>query len=657
VDIVGYVVLAATLASVSLLLISHFSPLLVLVLAVAVGLGTAWIAGTWRLRPRAPAAAGVAWMVSFLLAVPSAALTGESIFVYRDPGFYTLLARWLTSNPEARIPIPYGEFEGIATLDAASAGFEAVGSDWLVQGNHALPALAALLDAASSEGRVVLLSNVVLASCALVMLYAATRLVLGPWWGLLPMLAVGLSMPMTYFSRSLYTEPLTAGFTFAAVAAIKQASIHGRGRLYLLAGAFAGASAIMRIDGVLTLVFLLPVVAVSLVRPQAQRRIRHRNLAYFVAGGVATASLGYADLALLSPGYLAHHRDEVLVLVLLGVVSAFATAAAYLLTRLQPGRNHALNRLSVIAGVSVVVLLVVMLARPLIWEAHGFTAASSFLESVQVADGQPPDGTRSYDELTMNWVAWYLSWPTVLAAIAGLGIAATRAVKRWDAALASLVALALGVSVTYLNNISIVPDQIWAARRLLPVVIPTLAVAAVLLYQSLARARHPILQALGLLGAAWTCIAPALVTHPMYAVREHGGTVAELDGLCQAIADGRAILADPESRLVGTVTINVWCDVPALGVSELRPNELAAAAAASRRPLFVLTTQPSLVWPSSEPPPFSTTSVTRWQERVSGPPNRERVDTRRLWLGYVQTDGTVVPITAAQGGLNSLPTR
>jgi hypothetical protein len=206
-----------------------------------------------------------------------------------------------------------------------------------------------------------------------------------------------------------------------------------------------------------------------------------------------------------------------------------------------------------------------MLARPLIWEAHGFTAASSFLESVQVADGQPPDGTRSYDELTMNWVAWYLSWPTVLAAIAGLGIAATRAVKRWDAALASLVALALGVSVTYLNNISIVPDQIWAARRLLPVVIPTLAVAAVLLYQSLARARHPILQALGLLGAAWTCIAPALVTHPMYAVREHGGTVAELDGLCQAIADGRAILADPESRLVGTVTINVWCDVPALG--------------------------------------------------------------------------------------------
>jgi hypothetical protein len=265
--------------------------------------------------------------------------------------------------------------------------------------------------------------------------------------------------------------------------------------------------------------------------------------------------------------------------------------------------------------------------------------------TLQQREGLAIDPTRGYDESTFTWLAWYLGWPAVVLGVAGLAWAAWTAVQRRNRVLGAFVVMVVGVCLLYLNRISITPDQVWASRRLLPVILPGFAIASALAIHAVSQGRAAR-RWLAYGAAAVVVVAPALPGKALYGQPDYQGQLQELTDICGAIPpDGRVLFPDPTLRFTAVVAVRVWCDVPTSGVSPRDTAALAVAARAADDPLFVLVSDPVVVTWQVPPEPFRTTRVTSWEARLGGTP-REAVDVEHvLYLGMVSSDGTVAPVS------------
>ena len=126
----------------------------------------------------------------------------------------------------------------------------------------------------------------------------------------------------------------------------------------------------------------------------------------------------------------------------------------------------------------------VLASRPL-WMQRNLIEPGSgqawFIAAAQRAAGVGVDGTRSYDEMTVTWLGWYLGPLTLVLAVAGTALLMRRSIVGWRPEVLVLLAT-LGIpALLYLIRPAITPDHIWAMRRFLPAVIPAALLMAELL--------------------------------------------------------------------------------------------------------------------------------------------------------------------------------
>lgn len=86
--------------------------------------------------------------------------------------------------------------------------------------------------------------------------------------------------------------------------------------------------------------------------------------------------------------------------------------------------------------------------------------------------GTPLDGTRNYRENSIIIICLYLSIPIFYAAVGGLLAAVYSIMFKKEWSLIPLVVLIGGFSALYLYDPQISPDQYWAIRRFIPIIIP-----------------------------------------------------------------------------------------------------------------------------------------------------------------------------------------
>jgi hypothetical protein len=143
------------------------------------------------------------------------------------------------------------------------------------------------------------------------------------------------------------------------------------------------------------------------------------------------------------------------------------------------------------AGACLAVLaLICLTVRPYLQTVRGPATggAAAYVASLQRLEHLPVDPGRLYAEDTLYWVVWYVGVPAVL--LGGLGVAlllrrCLRALLSWrdPSGAARVWALPLAVmcfgSVAALWLPQTVPDQPWASRRLVPLVIPGLILCAI----------------------------------------------------------------------------------------------------------------------------------------------------------------------------------
>jgi hypothetical protein len=136
------------------------------------------------------------------------------------------------------------------------------------------------------------------------------------------------------------------------------------------------------------------------------------------------------------------------------------------------------------AGVLVAGLVLAFLIRPAVQTVHWQPgpATTGYMAALQRLLGLPVDPTRSYAEDSMYWVIWYIGIPALLLGTFGAALLTRRCVGgllRWQddpdrtvRAWALPLALFGWGTVTVLWAPHTVPDQPWASRVLVPLVLP-----------------------------------------------------------------------------------------------------------------------------------------------------------------------------------------
>ncbi|HSV66755.1 MAG TPA: glycosyltransferase family 39 protein [Mycobacteriales bacterium] len=688
--------------AVGLLLAGWFVLPLVLLLG-----GTGAALAVWLLGPE-PGLAGPGrrgWTVAALALAGlslcvNARYASQDLYAARDPATYVLAGQWLTEHASLPVdtqPEVFGSSRTGGPTYGDSAGFRPdlfePGTVY-PQGNHLLPALLAVAGWLGGVG-VLLKANALLGALALLALFGLARRLTGPPFALVATAALAVSMPMIAFSRDAYTEPLALLLLFGGLSVLCRAVRSGRPAEFALAGLTVGASVMDRVDGYAPLLAALVVgIGYAARAGLGERRAAARRAGLLVLGLALPSVLGYLDVAWLSSGYYSDLRSQILPLLaataaavpLGAVVVALAwrwrgsVSRPARLARWVAGRP-ARARWAWLAAVGVVASFALLVSRPWWQVAHeqvGLDRCNSFVPQVQAVLGQPIEPCRTYDEYTVHWLAWYFGWPAVVLGVLGLALLVWRTVRSLDLWLLGPVAMTLIMCALYLWHAAITPDQVWAMRRYLPVVVPGLLAAAAYLLAVLWE-RPPWrgrqwgrAVALGL--AALLVGGPAAITHPMQNVRQYVPQLAQVRLVCERVGDAGAVLVIGKGMAGAYLqTMRSVCGVPAQAIDHPTAGQLARIRAAvldHGRRLYVITQDHIEVpWAGpagpagpagtadgegaavtaarddapGRPPPYYTARELRWPTRLTDVPQQAEVAEIPLWLGTVLPDGTVRP--------------
>jgi hypothetical protein len=653
---------SALVVSVSLLF-DAFYPLLVIPAIVVV------VAATWRVRLTRYDASGRSVLGSVLaLEIPvgwflaNRHYRGELVSVARDPSVYTLRALWLVHHHSPNIPMNLGKLqissvgslqEGplLSSATVSVPGFPYSHGSVHPQGNSLVPGLLAVAGWIRGD-YMVLQANLLIGGLALLAVYAFSRRLVGPLWALAPMIALAISMPMVYFSRNPYTEPMALLVTFVGLTLLWSGWRARSTPQFFTAGLAMGAAQMARIDGAVAVLGACLGIGIGMIfttSPELRRRGR-RFLIAFAGGALVTIGIGTVDLLRNSPDYIAHQHGligalllgvvvAVLVLLLLSWPPIFSSAARWL-----AGHGIGVARF---AAIAVGVLAVVMISRPLWWMGHFQHEApiGAMLQTYQQQAGVALDGTRSYDEQTIRWLSWYLGWPTIILAAAGLSWMAYRVVRLRDPRLLVFLTTFGVVAGLYLNDVNITPIQIWAMRRLLPVVLPCVLVAAVWLAVMVVRQRPALLWLSGAL-VVGIALLPVLSWNKLVTVGEETGEYNEVKSICNAIHGDRVVVLGafpasgdylPSTRIIcGAQSLYVG-NVTAAGLRLVQqkwgPGPITVVA-------FDATAVPWSVPPTT---PLHTGQYPSWQSPLFSRPGDADYEQRSVWIGDIAGNGTVVP--------------
>jgi hypothetical protein len=471
----------------------------------------------------------------------------------------------------------------------------------------------------------------------------------GPRWAVPTVATLALAQPVLHAARSTYSEPLALLLGAAAMALLVDAVKAGNGRRWtpgtrppawwigLAAGLGFGLAGLVRVDSIREVAFLLPVAAILALRGHPAARP-------LVIGGLGGTLVAALPAVLLSRPYLGEIAASLLPLiaggVLLGVLSLVVvrvgrrraadpvaavatpgsgsepdgtssspdgtssdpdgTSSAPVTSssaRPAPGSGIRLRRWPRLVAGAVLLVGVVLAGRPLwlVTRQDPNDPGSRVVAGLQLRQGLPVDGGRTYAEHSLSWVSWYVGPVVVIAGwlmLAGLAGAATRWWLRSGRGMRAegsrprpnvppwlgpaLIGLAGTVLTLYRPGIT--PDHPWADRRLVPLVLPTLVLAAGAAagwVSRIARRRWSASLLLTVLvaAAAGMLVPAALATAPVAGDRTEQGELDAVHQVCDQLEPNDVVLA------VDNRTANEWpqlvrgvCDRPAASIKVVEPS-------------------------------------------------------------------------------------
>lgn len=664
-DLIASAFAGFALPAIVLLLAGHFSPAWVLTLGLAGAALAMCVCGLPEMPDDRRTVICTLVAVGILLAWVAVGwwFTAQNVFAHRDPATYDLAGRWLMDHSRMPIQVHPEVFGFPVGYDSASAGFGQAGPGTVyAQGNHLLPAMLAAAGWVFGP-TAVLKANLVFGAAGLLAVFGLARRAIGPVPALLAMATFAVSMPMLFVSRDTYSEPLALLFVVGGLGLLQRAVESGRLRDFALAGFVLAMAAPARIDSNVSMLGVEVAAAVLLVfaAPGRRRRVAAQVGALFAAAALPIL-LGWLDVTRLAFGYYRDERHHIVPIFEVGAVLLVLLPLVVLIgwhpsVRRWLASPSLPRRVVPVAGVLIAATFAFLASRPLWMVAHG--KYLSALPEMQRRAGDAPDGTRTYTEHTVDWLVMYFGWPTVVLGVIGYFLLVRRAIRSRSLATIGTLAVGLTLTLLYLVSAQITPDQPWAMRRYVPVVIPLLLTAAsytlASLYRDRGRARSVWLRGVAAAGAVVVLAYPAAVTAPVAGVREEVPQLAQVQRLCDVISPRGAVAMADRPAWSYMQTMRSYCGVPAIGLVGASPALLAGvrqSAAEQGRQLYLIATDPAAIAfaPGTAPSrPYSQVRTTRWPSPLHNPPSGPDYEQVAVYLASVRPDGLAEPVVRAGG--------
>ena len=635
------------LPSMLLLLAGHLVWALAFPLGLLAAAATVWVAGPAREPVSRDVLRWTVIVISGLVVwiVVNGFFSAQDVYAHRDPATYNLAGRYLIDHSSLRMDTRAYIFGNPAGFTDESAGFEDIRPGLLAaQGNHLLPVLL------GASGRIfgtagVLKGNIVFGALALFAFFGLARRIVGPKWGTLATSALAVSLPMIYVSRDTFSETLALLFLMGALILLYRAVLSDRIADYALCGLVAGTSAMVRIDSYASLLALIVAAAVILAHaPPGRRRATTVRVAVLAAAGLVPTIIGWIDVSRLSPAYYADQRHAIVQLAEAAIaLTVLGALAVWLIWTRGLGTWIGAHRVGLanFGSAAIVVVFLFLASRPLWMKGHG--VLTLYLIQVQKDSHEAIDGTRTYNELTVSWQALYFGWPTVILAVIGYVLLLRRFLLNRDWAIVGALAMGLILSALYLYSSQITPDQIWASRRYIPVVMPMMLVAATVTIRAVARRWRPVAVLAAIVFVAY----PLAVTIPAFTIREGYPHLRQLAQICAVLPpDAAVVTVDYNASWSYQMAVRAYCDVPIISVQDPLPAALAAMQAAAEqhgKTLYAMWTDPAHAPVGARITALSTIRAQMWPSTLHTTPRGPRHETVSVYLAEVQSDGSVAP--------------
>ena len=562
----------------------------VIALFVPVAALVLWL-GLRDVRGRAPGPTPRPWWtVGGVIAVAAGFLVfqlvmvSEQIIVRRDPASYVQFATWLTDHGSLPIPQMRWAFGGgDPALSYGSPAFYERGGVLVPQFMAGLPIILAAGGWAGGTPALLAMSPI-LGACAVLSFGGLTARLIGPRWAPLGALTLAVTLPMLYVSRSTYSEVPALVLLLGGLCMVHDLRMAGgaprrRGPARIraaLAGLAFGLIILVRIDGLRD---LLPVVVFAGL---LVARRKDTGLPLF-AGLAVGAGAGLAEGYVLSRPYLEYLSASLDPLLLMATAIVMMTVIMVTLLWWPPtgtplrrlGRWIGRSRVPDLAALATVLVVIAFAVRPYVQTVtrtplnHDDRLNATFIKALQTVYGLPIQPDRTYAEISLYWVVWYLGLPALLMATFGAALLTRRLLRRYSTEWVLPYAMIVWTTVTTLLRPGITPDHPWASRRLASLVIPGLLLFALWALAWIVRRVRRLGYSRQVTGVVAGCGAivllfPAAVASGGVAVaKTEQGEVAAVRGLCTAIGRGASVVI--AERVTGdrfSQVIRGMCDLP-----------------------------------------------------------------------------------------------
>jgi hypothetical protein len=634
-------VMAWLLAGLPLLLAHHFAPVPMLavsvplaVILVVLGLrwipGLRWIGGRWpaALPEQTPGQARTPWWavagviaVAVAFGVDQMIYHTQQILVMRDPASYLNFGYWIAhhgSLPIAQSRAAFGPSQ--AQLSFNTPAFYQVGKTIVPQFMAGLPMVLAPAFWAGGVAAAIGMGPV-LGACGVLTFGGLAARLTGPRWAPLATLVLALSLPDEFTGRATYSEPLAQilflGGLCLVIDALDQDGTAAR-VTGALGGLALGLTLLVRIDGASDILPVIPYIGLLLLG-------RRRHALPLLGGLVVGGAYGLVDGLLLSRPYLTSIKSSLEPLALLTGLVIIATLLA-MAWRWDRGVPTVRGRwLPDLVAVLAFVVIAGFAIRPYVQTVRAPTdpTTKSVMARFQRLNHLPIDPTRTYAELSLHWVFWYIGVPAVVLAVIGVALLSRRCLQgQAPAWTLPLVAFAWAI-VTFLYRPAITPDQPWGSRRLVPSVLPGFILLAVwatgwLIARLRGMGVGRVLQACLAACLVVVLVAPAAITTFGLRLRSGGpvgvkvaavglafetsyqGEIGAVSGMCAAIPRGSSVLFI-SSGIAGRLAqvVRGMCGDPVADITHPRPatveQDVQSIVRAGRRPVLLASTRSQLV--------------------------------------------------------------
>ena len=630
----------------------------------------------------------------------------DSVIVTRSPGAYLQAGYWLAQHGSLPIPQSLAAFGGAhAGLGFSSVGFFAHGSSVVPLGTSGLPMLlAGGFWAHGTAGAAAL--GAVLGGFAVLSFGGLIARLAGPQWAPAGALVLGLSLPEQYVSRSAFTETalqvllfgglcllidsltlrddppvLVSGWRRVVSVRTWSGAVTPERTMAALGGLALGLGLLVSLDALIYLLPLIPFGGLLLVA-------RRPGAAPFCLGVVLGVSYGLVDGYVLSRPFLDALSHN---MALIGIIAAWLaalTAVTVQLLRVPSARKRlaalAARRparwLPGLAALVTVAALVGFAVRPYVQMVHDAPGPAVFhyIAGLQRAQGVAVDPSRTYAESTLYWVIWYIGLPAVLLGAFGIALLARQCVRallrRRDPSGAwRNWALPLGItcvgSAASLWNPDILPDQPWASRRLVVLVLPGLIGAALwaaawLTGHARNRGARPVTAAVaglfcvGALGVPTAATAfGAGLTHSGHSSglkvtasglafkRAGAGESSAVTQLCSSLPPSSSVvILDRTMAQQFTQVIRGMCGVPTAWMVGAPPTAVAGAlnriARAGRQPVLLAARRGQLAGFGGTPARVLDLTTTQDPHQLTSPPTALATIHFVIWMLAPRAGGT-----------------